>query len=167
MNTVKKSIPAVQSESAVKNIFTILISTHDELYKLSKLIPEKDHNKPLISGKRSFRGNLIHLLNIEEVYSMTLLQAITVDSPEVFRIHPERDIGKMKLFDQMSTNELLSYFKLRRKILTDLLKSLSKDQWSRVIIEKNKARKESVYWRMRVVALHEYEHIQIIKLQLR
>ena len=167
MNSFKKSIPTVFSDSAVKCIYLILDSTYDELLNLSKQIPDQDHSKPLNPGRRSFRENIIHILNMEELNLMLLAQALIIDKPEVLKIHSERDIGKLKIFEPLSTKELLSYFKLRRKILLNLLQSLSREQWSRVIIEKNKTRQESVYWRTRTLALHEYEHIQIMNLQIK
>lgn len=166
MNSVKKNIPTIQSESGKKNIYRILNNTYDELFNLIRHIPAQDLNKPLIPGKRSFRENLIHLLNVEYLNKMIITQALTIVKPLVLPLHAEKDIGKLSLFESLSTNELLSYFKLTRKILLKLLVSLSEEQWSRQILEKNKSRQESIYWRIRLLALHEFEHISIMKLQL-
>ena len=167
MDTIKKSIPTTQSGSGIDAIYSILDSTHDELLELSRLVPFENHDKPLMTGKRSFRENLIHLLNVENLDSMIITQALTFDKPEVLPLHSERDIGKLSMYNDLNTNELLSYFKLRRKILMKLFLSLSNEQWQRQIIELHKSRQESVYWRARGLALHEYEHIHIIKFQLR
>ena len=42
MNSFKKSIPTVFSDSAVKCIYLTLDSTYDELLNLSKQIPDQD-----------------------------------------------------------------------------------------------------------------------------
>jgi hypothetical protein len=53
----------------------------------------------------------------------------------------------------------LGYFIFRRTVLLRVLSSLKIKQWSRAISEKEKKRKESVYWRARSIALHELEHL--------
>lgn len=166
MDTVKKSVPTIQSVSGIKSIYSILKNTHNDLLKLQKYIPVKDLDMPLIPGKRSFRQNVIHLLNSENLNSMIIIQALTIDKPELLPIHSERDIGALSLFEEFDIKELLTYFKLRRRMLMSLLNSLTNEQWARKIIEKNKSRQESIYWRARSLALHEYEHIQIMKFQM-
>jgi len=101
------------------------------------------------------------------MYSMTILQALIIDKQKIFQIHFERDIGKLKIFESLRMAELFSYIKLRRKILINLLESLFNKQWNRLIIEKNKVRQKSIYRRLRALALHEYEHIQIMNLQIK
>lgn len=166
MNSFKKSIPTGQSESGIINIYSTLNSIHAELMTLSKQINPDDLNKPLTPGKRSYNQNIIHLLNSENLNSMIIIQALTIDKPEILPIHSERDIGALSLFDNLNTKELLTYFKLRRKILMSLLNSLTYEQWARQIIEENKNRHESIYRRARSLALHEYEHIQIMNFQI-
>jgi hypothetical protein len=91
---------------------------------------------------------------------------LLADEPWIASIHPERDLGKLLQFDRLPFAELMAYFGLRRVVLLRVLESLTEEKWSRCIREAGKQRKESVYWRARGIALHEWEHWQDIETKI-
>lgn len=121
------------------------------------LIPE--HTSPLGEGQRSLVQDLAHVINSEEINAQAIYLALLLDEPLLHDVHPERDWGHLLRRDTFPFAELLAYFKLRRVVLMRVLRSLNEAQWHRTIREEGKQRRESVYWRARVIALHEADHI--------
>lgn len=162
----KKAIPTSLSDAAIRNIFETLEETPAHLTAIAKRFDEKTSLEPIIPGKRSFRETLVHFLNIEGLNYTTIYPAFLLKKPEVHSIHAERDFGRLNLFADFQLPELLSAFKLERKKTLGFLKSLKKSDWSKQLIEENKQRQETIYWRARGLAIHDYTHVHILKFQL-
>lgn len=162
----KKVIPTLQTESSIKRIFEILQNTPTEIFAISDCIGNADFQKPIIPGKRSFRETLIHMLNIETLNYTTIYPAFLLEKPEIFPLHAERDIDRLNLYKDFSRSELMSAFATERKKTLNFLKSLNQKDWSKQMIEQNKQRQETIYWRARGHALHDFTHILILKFQL-
>lgn len=161
----KKEIPASFSEDAVSNIFSTLEYTPKYLTSIAKQFDDKSSLKPMIDGKRSFRETLIHLLNMEGLNYTTIYAAFLLNKPKIYPIHAERDFDRLNLFSDFQLKELLETFCLERKKSLNFLKSLKKSDWQKQLSEKGKAREETIYWRARRLALHDFTHVQILKLQ--
>ena len=162
----KKEFPTVFSETAYKNIIEILRETPQIISILSKKFDNKTSLTPIIKGKWSFRETLIHILNIEVLNYTTIYPAYLLDKPFVYPLHAERDIKKLNLFKDFSLSELVNEFKSERRKLLNFLEGLDYKDLKRNIIEKNKAREETIYWRLRGLALHDFTHIHILNFQL-
>ena len=160
----KKEIPSSFSEVAVANIFTILEHTPNYLTSIAKHFDDKTSLEPIIKGKRSFRETLIHLLNIEGLNYTTIYPAFLLNKPKIYPIHAERDFNRLGLFFDFRLNELLEVFCFERRKSLSFLKSLKKSDWSRQLTE-DKAREETIYWRVRALAIHDFTHVQIFKFQ--
>jgi len=156
---MKKQISTDQTEENIKNLLQLLTEMPDRLEKLGRGLSDKKLHEPLGKGERSFTEALAHILNCEAITAGSIYLALMLKEPAIHRIHAERDLGKLLRLDQMPIRELMAYFKFRRAVLLNVLNSLNDRQWSRVIREQGKQRKESVYWRARGQALHELEHI--------
>jgi len=163
---MKKQISTDQTEANIQEILQLLSETPDELERLSKGLSAKRLREPLGKGERSFTEGLAHILNCEALTSESIYLALLANEPMLVSIHAERDIGKLLRFDQLSTPELMIYFKVRRKVLLSVLEPLTAAKWSRCIKEEKKARKESVYWQARGQALHELEHLEDLERKL-
>ena len=164
---MKKQISTAQTEDNIKEILRLLTETPTQLESLSEGLSDKKLREPLGDGERSFVEGLAHLLNCEARSSEAITLALLANEPFLVRIHPERDLGNLLRYDLMPFNELLSNFNFRRKVLLTLLQSLKEKQWSRVIREEGKKRRESVYWQAREIALHELEHIKDLEIKLK
>jgi len=161
----KKEIPTSFSEAAVNNIFATLEYTPNYLTSIAKHFDEERSLTPIIEGKRSFRETLIHLLNIEGLNYTTIYPAFLLNRPMVYPLHAEKDFDRLNLFSGLQSNELLDAFKLERRKSLNFLKSLKKSDWSKQLKEENKAREESIFWRARALAIHDFTHVQILKFQ--
>ena len=120
----------------------------------------REHPQP---DERSILEIVVHLLNSEARSSEAIYLALLLDEPLMPDLHPERAWGKLLRYDLLPFPEMLAYFGLRRTILMPVLTGLNAEQWARRIQEPGKQRKESVYWRARALALHEYEHLAEIE----
>jgi hypothetical protein len=138
-------------------IIDLLTDAPEKLEQLSQPLSQPQLRQPLGSGERSLTEALAHLLHCEARSSEAIYLALLAEEPLFVDIHPEHQLGKLLRYDLLAFSELLAYFKLRRAVLLRVLKSLSDGQWTRVIREAGKQRKESVYWRARSMALHELE----------
>jgi hypothetical protein len=164
---MKKQISTEQTEANIKEVLRQLGETPGQLERLSKGLSEEKLREPLGRGERSFVEALTHILNCEARTSEAIMLALLAKEPPFTPIHPERDLGKLLQLETFAFEELLSYFILRRKILLKVLHSLKESQWSRVIRQEGKQRKESVYWQARGQALHELEHVEDLERKLR
>lgn len=163
----KKEIPTSLSDAALDNIFETLENTPRYLTSAAaNHFNEKSSVDPIITGKRSFRETVIHLLNIEALNYTTIYPAFLLSNPKVYPLHAERDFGKLNLFVNFRMPELLLAFDLERRKSLCFLKSLKKSDWSKKLIEENKKRQETIYWRARGLAIHDYTHVYILKFQL-
>jgi hypothetical protein len=163
---MKKQISTEQTDANIREVLRSLSETSVQLEKLSKGLSNKKLRQPLGKGERSFAECLAHLLNCEARTSEAITLALLAKEPPFTPIHPERDLGKLLRYDLMDFHELLTYFKFRRVVLLKALSSLKDSQWSRVICQAGKQRKESVYWQARGQALHEWEHLIEIESKL-
>ncbi len=161
---MKKAISTEQTDANVREVLRLLRETPEKLAALSKGLSERQLHTPLGSGpgskERSFTEAMAHLINTEAITSDAIYLALMLNEPLIANIHAERDLGALLRFDVLPFAELLAYFRLRRAVLLRVLESLTEKEWSRTIREEKKHRKESVYWRARGQALHEFEHIQ-------
>ena len=161
----KKEIPTSFSEAAIANVFIVLEETPNYLASFAKHFDERTSLEPIIEGKRSFRETLIHMLNIEGLHYTTMYPALLLNKPRVYPLHAERDFNKLNLFSDFQLHELLEVFRFERRKSLSFLKSLKRSDWFRQITEENKAREETIYWRARGLAIHDFTHVQILKLQ--
>lgn len=157
---MKKRISTEQTDANIREVMRLLRETPERLAVLSKGLSEKELQRSLGTGERSFIETLAHLINTEAIATESIYLALMLDEPLIANIHAERDLGQLLHFDLLPFDELMAYFKLRRTVLMRVLESLTTKQWSRLIREEKKQRKESVYWRARGQALHELEHLQ-------
>ena len=161
----KKEIPTSFSEVAVNNIFTLLEYTPNYLTSVARHFNDKSSIKPIVEGKRSLRETLIHLLNMEGLNYTTIYPAFLLNKPTIYPIHAERDFDRLNLFSDFHLNELLGAFCFERRKSLSFLKSLSERDWFKQLTEKDKTREETIYWRARVLAIHDFTHVQILKFQ--
>ena len=103
----KKEIPTSLSDAALQSIFETLEETPRYLTFVAKHFDEKSSLKPIITGKRSFRETLIHLLNIEALNYTTIFPAFLLNKPKVYPLHAERDFDRLNLFVNFQMHELL------------------------------------------------------------
>ncbi len=160
---MKKAISTDQTPENITLVLDVLAGTPDKLESLCKGLSKAQAEKPLGSGERSVIEMVAHILHCESRGHEAITLALLVKEPAIVRIHPERDFGKLLQYDQMELPDLLAYLKFRRTTLLRVLRSLTNAQWSRVIREEGKARKESVYWQARGQATHEQEHLSDIE----
>lgn len=163
---MKKIISTEVTESNIAQIIDLLSDTLRKLENLWSRFSDEQFVKPLGAGERSLTENLAHLLHCEALSSEFIYLALLKDEVTFNDIHPEREYGKLLRYDLFSFKSLLDYFIFRRTVLLRVLSSLKVEQWSRSISEKEKKRKESVYWRARSIALHELEHMDDIENKL-
>jgi hypothetical protein len=162
----KKQISTEQTESNIQEVLRVLAETPEQLERSSKGLSDKQLHEPLGKGERSFAQALAHLLNCEARSTEVIHLALLLKEPAFTPIHPERDLGKLLQYELLPFDELLDYFKFRRKVLLRVLETLDMKRWSRVAREEGKMRRESVYWQARGLALHELEHIQDLERKL-
>lgn len=164
---MKKQIPTTQTASNIQKVMQLLEETPGRLERLSHGLSDQQLHEPLGSGERSSTEVLAHLINTEVLTSEAIYLALLTDEPLLIDVHAERDLGKLLRFDLFSFAELMAYFRLRRTVLLRVLNSLTEEKWSRCIREARKQRKESVYWRARGMALHEWEHLRDLETKLK
>jgi hypothetical protein len=155
-----KQISTEQTDANIKEVVRLLAETPVQLERLSKGSSDKQLREPLGKGERSFVQALAHILNCEARTTETIQLALLANEPAFTPIHAERDLGELLQYETLPFDELLAYFKFRRKVLLRVLESLTEKKWSRAVREEGKQRKESVYWQARGQALHELEHVQ-------
>jgi hypothetical protein len=163
---LKKTISTELTKPNITKIIELLNETPEKLEQLSKHLSNEQLTQPLGSGERSFTEDLAHMINVEARSSEAIYLALLADEPLFVDIHPEKQFGKLLRYDLLPFADLLAYFKVRRIILLRVLNSLKEEQWSRVIRESGKQRKESVYWRARTIAMHELDHISDLERKL-
>jgi hypothetical protein len=163
---MKKLISTDQNEANIREVLQLLRQMPAKLEALGNQVSEQQLRHPLASGERTPTEVLAHILHCEAITADSIYLALLMDEPMLPDIHPERDLGKLLRLDVLSFAELLSYFKLRRTILLRVLESLTEKNWSRVVQQPKKARRESVYWRARGQALHEWEHLLDLEAKL-
>lgn len=163
---MKKRISTEHTDENIRDVLRLLSETPDRLNRLSRGLSDGKLHEPLGTGERSFIEAMVHLLNCEARTSEAITLALLDKEPILASIHPERDLGKLLHYEQFSFDELMKYFEFRRRVLLNVLNSLKDNQWSRVIRQQGKKRKESVYWQARGLALHELEHLQDLEQKL-
>ncbi len=159
----------ISTEATPENIaiaLDLLAGVPDQLAELGERLSPEKLEQPIAAGERSPRRVLAHILNCEARASDAIYAALLLRAPLVPRIHPERDWGKLLRYEQFNYDDLLDYFRFRRRVLLGVLQGLSEKRWARNIRQEGKQRRESVYLLARGAALHEAEHIQDIKRKL-
>lgn len=163
---MKKSISTEQTSANIATILSVIAESPAKLESLSKRVPPDQLHKPLGDGERSFIENVAHLLNTESRSADAIFPALLTNEPPLHPIHAERDWGNLMHYEQYPLADLLAYYKFRRMVMLKVLSSLTDAQWSRVMIEQGKQRKESVYRQARGLALHELEHLTDLESKL-
>lgn len=163
---MKKSISTDITSANIASVLEILAASSARLDALSKSMSVKKRDQPLGEGERSLTETLAHLINSEARTSDAIYLALLLDEPLMANVHSERDWGKLLRYDLSDFDELLAYFKFRRKMMLKVLSELKEAQWSRSIREEGKQRKETAYWRARSLALHEAEHLDDLENKL-
>ena len=163
---MKKAISTDLTTTNIANVMEVLTKTPSQLEILSQPLSEEQLRLPLGKGERSFTEDLAHLIHTEARSSEAIYLALLVEEPLLPDVHPERQWGKLLRYDLLPFPDLLSYFKLRRRVLLRILTSLSESQWKRTIRESGKKRQESVYWRARTIAMHELDHLTDLREKL-
>lgn len=156
---MKKAIATTLTKDNIAAVLALLSATPEHLLRLSAGLTAEQLRAPLGTGERSFIEDLAHLINTEARTAESIYLALLLDEPLIANVHPERDWGKLLRHDLFELPDLLAYFSFRRALLLRVLQGLTEAQWGRVIREEGKGRKESVYWRARMQALHEDEHV--------
>lgn len=156
---MNKILSTDQTPENISKILEVLTETPKKLEALSKGLSKEKLREPLGKGERSFTEDLTHLINGEARSAEMIYQALLSHEPLFADVHPDRDWGKLTLFDLLDFSDLLNYFKTRRKILLRVLSGLKEAEWSRTIREEGKKRKESIYWRARTIVMHELDHV--------
>jgi hypothetical protein len=163
---MKKAISTDLTTANIAKVTELLTEIPVQLERLSSQLDSEKLRQPLGLGERSFTEVLAHLINSEARSSEAIYLALLAEEPLFPDIHSERQWGKLLRYDLLAFSDLLAYFRLRRKVLLRVLASLTEEQWSRVIREEGKKRKESVYWRARSLAMHELEHLTDLQSKL-
>ena len=163
---MKKGIATDLTSANIARVIEVLGASPAQLESLSHSLPEDVLRQPLGAGERSFTEDLAHLIHTEDRSSEAIYLALLMDEPLIPDVHPEREWGKLLKFGLLPFSDLLAYFKLRRAVLLRVLAALKEEQWSRVIREEGKKRKESVYWRARTIAMHELDHLSDLQNKL-
>src|SRR4030067_2553992 len=142
---MKKPVSTQQTASNISAILEILRDSPARVESLSGGLTAHQLRQPMGAGERSLIEDIAHLLNSEARSSEAIYLALLADEPLLVDVHSEREFGKLLRYDQFEISDLLAYFKFRRAGLLRVLDSLTEAQWSRVIREAGKHRKESVY----------------------
>lgn len=150
----------------IQRVLHLLAETPVRLEQFSRMDEAKLH-EPVAPGERSFHQTLAHLVHCEARTFEAITLALLAKEPAFPAIHPERDLGKLFPFVQLSSPDLLAYFKMRRAVLLPVLTGLNEKKWARAIQPEGKQRTESVYWQARGQALHEWEHLEDLENQLK
>ena len=157
---MKKLISTEQNNANIARVIELLADTPAKLEKLSQTFPDPAGlRQPLRPGGRSFSQILAHLLNCEARCAEAITLALLEHEPLLVSIHPERQLAKLLQLELLPFSDLLTYFKLRRAILLNVLITLTEEQWARTIREADKQRRESVYLQARSQTLHEFDHL--------
>lgn len=163
---MQKKITTDLTSANIAKVLALLQETPEKLETLGKPVSTEKLRQPLRDNERSYTETLAHLINSEARISESIYLALLVDEPLLADVHSEREWGKLLRFDLLDFPELMAYFKTRRKVLLRVLSALTEAQWSRSTREEGKRRKESIYWQVRSLAIHESEHISELEKRL-
>jgi hypothetical protein len=161
-----KKIATQPTPENIAAVLDILTATPTHLEQLSAPLSADQLRQPLGEGERSFTDAMVHLINGEARTSQSIYMALLVEEPFFPDVHPDRDMGKLLRYERFEFPALLMYFNMRRVVLLSVLNGLKEAQWSRVIREEGKQRKESVYLLARMTALHELDHVMDLQRKL-
>ena len=153
-------ISTEQTPENIATVLSLLPEIPEKLQQVSTGLTDEQLRTPMADGERTFTENLAHIINCEARATDFIYQALMLKEPLMIKIHPERNLGKLWQLQQFEFSELLAYFTFRRKLLMSVLEGLKPAQWSRVVREEGKQRKESVYLMARGTALHELTHVE-------
>jgi hypothetical protein len=154
-----KKITTDPTPANITTIMDMLAALPQHLAAATQGLTDEQLRHPIAEGERTATEVLAHLINSEARTSEAIYLALLAEEPFVPAIHSERDWGKLLRYDRFPFSELLAYFTLRRTVLMRVLSSLTYPQWLRAVRDEHKQRKESIYWKCRALALHEWEHV--------
>jgi DinB superfamily len=161
-----QSISTELKQSNVVKVLEMLRATPTLFVNFAFGKTNQELKHPLIESKRSLSEELAHLIHCEARTSEAILIALLKKNSSIVELHPEREWGSLVRFDILEFSELLPYFQLRRKVLLQVLVNLTLEGWSLTVQESRKKRQESVFWKVRALALHEHHHLDLIKHRL-
>jgi hypothetical protein len=161
-----KKIATQQTPANIAAVMEILTDTPVQLERMSAGLSPEQLRQPLGEGERSITEAIAHLINGEARTSYSIYMTLLADEPFFPDVHPDRDMGKLLRYERFDFPDLLMYFKMRRVVLLSVLNGLKEAQWSRVIREEGKQRKESVYLLARMTAMHELDHVTDLQKKL-
>lgn len=156
---MSKTISTHLTQANTQAVLALLSQTPGRLTHLSQQLPPEQLTRPLAAGERSFAENVAHLLHCESRTAEAITQALLLDEPLAYAIHPEQHLGQLWRLEELPPADLLTYFALRRTILLKVLNRLTPTEWNRAVQPAQKKRVESVFWLARALALHEAEHL--------
>lgn len=163
---MKKPIATDLTSVNTARVLDLLAQTPETLSAMRRHFSGEQARRPLRSGERSFVETVAHLIHVEARSAESIYLALLLTEPLLPTVHAERAWGRLLRFEALEVDELLAYFDLRRKVLLRVLTGLKATAWARTIREEGKQRKESVYWRVRALALHETEHLHDLENKL-
>jgi hypothetical protein len=163
---LKKILSTDLTEANLRQVLQLLSESPARLERICQDSTAEQARQPLGPGERSVTEVLAHLINGEAWSSEMIYMALLVDQPHFYDLHPDRSWGKLLRFDLLDFDELLAYFKTRRKVLLGVLAALPFEKWSRAVEEEGKQRRESVYWRARTILMHELDHLADLEAKL-
>jgi len=156
-------IATTQTPENIAFILEVLARIPNRLEAISSQLSPNQLTTPISPGERTPTEILAHILHCEAITGNAIIIALLKKEPLLPSLHPERDLGKLMNYHQRSFTDLQVYFSFRRKTLLSILNSLKEKQWSRIVKEEGKKRRETVYRLARVQALHEEAHVKEIE----
>lgn len=156
---MKKAITTDLTPDNTARVLALLEETPRRLDALCAALDEAAWRQPTGPSQRAPVEVLAHLINTEARTHEAIILALVADEPLLTPVHPERQYGRLLRHDLLPAADSLAYFRYRRAALLRLLGELSPAQWARAVRQPGKARRESVYWLARAMALHEAEHV--------
>ena len=153
--------PKISTKNTLANRTTILKLLKEVPAKVDMLshgFSEEDIKRPFSPNEWSFAEQLSHMLHCEATTANAIYQALIVNESAVVDIHPERQLGKLIRYNLLSFEEMKQLFVIRRKVLLRVLTNLRSEQWGNKI-DKGGKRMQSVYLLVRMMVLHEVDHL--------
>ena len=123
-------------------------------------LSDAEMTRPLGAGERSFKRDVTHLIYCAERGAAPIHHALLLQEPCMPRIHAERDWGKLMAYEAFEIDELLTYYRFRRRALMRILRALGAKRWERAVRREGVKRRESVYFAARGLCLHELAHLE-------
>ncbi len=159
-NTLYKRLKTQASAERIALVLDHLAVGPQRLENLRAGLSAGELTRPLGEGERSFKRDVTHLIYCAERGTDPIHHALLLREPFMPRIHAERDWGKLMGYEAFDIEELMAYYRFRRRALLRILRGLSRDDWERTVQREGVKRSESVYYAARGLCLHELEHLE-------